>query len=202
MTVDLGPAAEQTAAVVRGVGDDQLDLPTPCSAYTVADLLDHVGGLSLAFAAAATKVVDDDLTGAPPQGDGSRLGEDWRTRIPPDVLAVAEAWRDPEAWSGMTRAGAVDLPGEVAGVVALNELVVHGWDLARATGQRYECDHATLEACHGFVMMFSGPGSEDQRGDAFGPVVDVPEDAPLLDQVIGLNGRDPAWPAVSGGTAG
>jgi uncharacterized protein (TIGR03086 family) len=202
VTVDLTPAAEQTVAVVRDVRDDQLALPTPCPAYNVADLLDHVGGLSLAFAAAAAKAVDDDITARPPQPDGSRLGDDWRTRIPQDVFAVAEAWRDPEAWSGMTRAGGVDLPGEVAGVVALNELVVHGWDLARATGQPYECDQATLEACHGFVSQFSGPGSEEQREGLFGPVVDVPAHAPLLDQVIGLSGRDPRWPAVNGGTAG
>jgi uncharacterized protein (TIGR03086 family) len=198
VTVDLGTAAEQTAAVVRGVGDDQLSSPTPCPAYNVADLLDHIGGLSVAFAAAANKALDDDVTGTPPQPDGSHLGDDWRTRIPRDVFAVAEAWRDPEAWTGMTQAGGVDLPGEVAGVVALNELVVHGWDLARATGQRYECDQATLEACHGFVSSFSGPGSEDARSGLFGPVVDVPADALLLDQVIGLSGRDPEWSAPPG----
>ncbi len=38
----------------------------------------------------------------------------------------------------MTKAGGVDLPGEVAGLVALDELVVHGWDVARATGQAYD----------------------------------------------------------------
>jgi uncharacterized protein (TIGR03086 family) len=198
MTVDLGAAAEQTAAVVQGVRDDQLASPTPCPAYTVADLLDHIGGLSVAFRAAANKALDDDVTGTPPQPDGARLGDDWRTRIPQDVFAVAEAWRDPEAWTGMTQAGGVDLPGEVAGVVALNELVVHGWDLARATGQPYEGDQATLEACHGFVSIFSGPGSEEQRGGLFGPVVDVPADAPLLDQVIGLSGRNPEWTAPPG----
>jgi uncharacterized protein (TIGR03086 family) len=201
VTVDLGPAAEQTAAVVRGVRDDQLGLPTPCPAYTVADLLDHVGGLSLAFTAAAAKDFDD-ITAAPPQPDGSRLSADWRTRIPQDVLALAEAWRDPEAWTGMTRAGGVNLPGEVAGVVALDELVLHGWDLARATGQRYECEQGTLEACHGFVAQFSGPGMEEQRRGLFGPEVEVPADAPLLDRVVGLSGRDPRWPEVSGETAG
>jgi uncharacterized protein (TIGR03086 family) len=202
MTVDLGPAARQTAAVVRGIHDDQLEGPTPCTAYTVGDLVEHVGGMSLAFTAAAAKDIDTALAGQGPSGDASRLGEDWRERIPSDVVALAEAWRDPAAWTGMTRAGAVELPGEVAGVVALNELVVHGWDLARASGQRYECDEPILEACHAFVMQFSGPGSEAARGDAFGPVVDVPADAPLLDRVIGLNGRDPRWSAVSDGTAG
>ena len=76
---------------------------------------------------------------------------------------MAEAWRAPEAWEGMTRAGGIDLPGEVAGLVALDELVVHGWDVARASGQDFTCDEASLEAVHGFVSQFSGPGQEAAR---------------------------------------
>jgi uncharacterized protein (TIGR03086 family) len=81
----------------------------------------------------------------------------------------------------------------VAGLVALDELVIHGWDVARASGQTYDCDPQVLEAVHGFVAQFSGPGQEAERSGLFGPVVDVPGDAPLLDRVIGLTGRDPAW---------
>ena len=57
MTIDLKPAVERTTDVVRSVRDDQLGAPTPCPAYTLGDLLDHVGGLSFAFTAAATKDV-------------------------------------------------------------------------------------------------------------------------------------------------
>ena len=93
----------------------------------------------------------------------------------------------------MTRAGGIDLPGEVAALVALDELVIHGWDVARASGQPYECDEASLEAVQGFVAQFSGPGQEASRQGLFGPVVDVPADASLLDRVIGMTGRDPGW---------
>ena len=141
MTIDLKPAVERTADVVRGVRDDQLEGRTPCPAYTVGDLLDHVGGLSFAFTAAATKDVAETGDQAP-SADASRLGDDWRTRIPADLAALADAWRDPEAWTGMTKAGGVDLPGEVAGLVALNEVVIHGWDVARASGQPYDPDTA------------------------------------------------------------
>jgi uncharacterized protein (TIGR03086 family) len=85
------------------------------------------------------------------------------------------------------------MPGAVAGVVALDELIVHGWDLARATSQPFECDAASVEACLDVVEQFSGPGSEEVRGTAFGPVVAVPADAPALDRLIGLTGRDPGW---------
>ena len=53
--VDLGPAAQRLADLVTRVGDDALGLPTPCPAYTLGDLIDHVGGLALAFTAAANK---------------------------------------------------------------------------------------------------------------------------------------------------
>jgi uncharacterized protein (TIGR03086 family) len=194
MLPDLEPAARRMADLISGVAQDSLDAPTPCPKYTLGDLVDHVGGLSLAFTAAATKAVAGDRAPGP-SGEASRLGDDWRTRIPRDLLGLAEAWRDPAAWSGFTQAGGVDLPGEIAGLVALDELVIHGWDVARASGQAYECDPSTLEAVYEFVAPMSVPGQEEQR--IFGPVVDVPGDAPLLDRLIGLTGRNPAWPTGS-----
>jgi uncharacterized protein (TIGR03086 family) len=71
--------------------------------------------------------------------------------------------------------------------------VIHGWDVARASGQPYDCDPELLNAVHGFVPQFAGPEQEPARKGLFGPVVAVPDDAPLLDRVIGLAGRDPAW---------
>src|SRR5207248_426338 len=133
------------AELVAGAPDEILTAPTPCPDYRLGDLIDHVGGLALAFTAAAEKDAGD-ATSQAPSGDASRLGDDWRTRIPRDLGRLAEAWRDPEAWTGMTKAGGVELPGEVAGVVALDELVVHGWDVARASGQPYDPDPDLVEA--------------------------------------------------------
>jgi uncharacterized protein (TIGR03086 family) len=65
---------------------------------------------------------------------GSRLGPGWRTRISDRLAHLASAWQDEAAWAGLTRAGGLDLPGEVAGHVAINEVVVHGWDIARSDG--------------------------------------------------------------------
>jgi uncharacterized protein (TIGR03086 family) len=191
-TLDLGPAATRMAALIRNISDDRLAGLTPCAEYSLGDLVDHVGEFALAFAAAARKDVANSGTQGP-SPDASHLVDDWRTRIPADLDALAEAWREPEAWTGMTQAGGIDLPGEVAGIVALDELVLHGWDVARASDQPYECDPESLEAVQGFVEQFSAPGAD--RGGLFGPVVDVPDDAPRLDRVIGLAGRDPNWSA-------
>ena len=190
--LDLAPAAKRMAALVGGVSDNQLGGVTPCPAYTLGDLLDHVGGLSVAFTAAARKA---ELPGGSqgPSGDASRLEEGWRDRIARDLDALAAAWTEPQAWTGTAVAGGVEMPAEVAALVALDELVVHGWDVARASGQPYDVDPVSLDAVHGFVAQFSGPGQEESRAGLFGPVVPVPDDAPLLDRVVGMAGRDPSW---------
>lgn len=192
--LDLGPAAWQMAALIGSTPDAMLGAPTPCPAYTLGDLIDHVGGLSLAFTAAATKADLDGAGSAAAAGDASRLATDWRTAIPRAVNAMADAWRDPGAWDGMTRAGGIDLPGEVGGLVALDELVLHGWDIARSLGRPYVVDDTTLAAVHGFVSQFAAdPAAEADDTGLFGPAVEVAADAPLLHRVVGLAGRDPAW---------
>lgn len=104
-------------------------------------------------------------------------------------------WSDPEAWSGMTQAGPVEIPGDVAGLVAAMELVVHGWDVGRASGQAFEVDDVTLHAVRDFVSQVSGPDDAESRGDAFGRTIEPPPGAALLDQVVALSGRRPDWTA-------
>ncbi|HEX9040434.1 MAG TPA: TIGR03086 family metal-binding protein [Trebonia sp.] len=190
MHLDLTPATETLARVVTDIGDDQLGAPTPCHGMTVADVLDHVDGLCLAFTAAAAK--DRDAGRQAPVPDGSRLGTDWRARIPGRLAHLAAAWRDDSAWAGMTRAGGIDMPGEIAGTVAIDEVVVHGWDVAVATGRDYSCDEGLLQAAYGFAQAVVARDPHGTPG-LFGPPVTVPDDAPLLDRLLGLTGRDPAW---------
>lgn len=190
MHLDLTPATETLAGVVSGIGDHQLGAPTPCAGVTVADLLDHVDGLALAFTAAAAK--DLAAGGRPPSADGSRLGTDWRARIPGRLAGLAAAWRGDAAWAGMTRVGGVDLPGEIAATVAIDEVVVHGWDLAVATGLSFACDETMLSVAYGFAQAAVARDPGGSPG-LFGPPVAVPDDAELLDRLLGLTGRDPAW---------
>ena len=186
---DLAPATQLTASVVSAVGDDALDRPTPCPDYSVRDILAHIDGLSLAFAGAAAKQFSV-LTNTAPQSRQLVLADGWRERIPAQLEALAVAWSDPSAWDGMTRAGGIDLPGEVAGLVALDEVVLHGWDLAKGTGQAYQPDAATAAVMTGFL-------TETRKGEVpvsvFGPVVEIGDEAQTFDHALGLAGRDPGW---------
>lgn len=195
--VDLGPAARQLAELVAHVTDAELDRPTPCPAYTVGDLIDHAGGLALAFAAAARKDFGPHTEHAG-AGDASRLEPGWRERIPRDLAALAADWAGPGAWTGMTRIAGGDAPAEVVGLTAADELVVHGWDLACATGQPYTGDPAALEAARQFLGMFASPDAPAGPDVPFGPARPVAGDAPPLHQVLALAGRDPFWPGPSG----
>ena len=186
---DLQAAARLTASIVTGVGDEQLDNPTPNTERTVKELLIHIDGLSLAFAAAAAKDFGP-LTDTNPEESDANLADGWRTRVPAQLAALGEAWSDPSAWEAMTRAGGIDLPGEVAGLVALDEVVIHGWDLAVATGQPYEPDDASAAVVHGFLVESR---KEPVDSGLFGPVVPVDDDAPTFDRALGLSGRDPGW---------
>ncbi|NUU24148.1 MAG: TIGR03086 family protein [Streptomycetaceae bacterium] len=189
---DFGPAVALVADLAARVRDDQLDDPTPCEKYRVRNILGHVVGLSAAFRDAARKDLGPS-TGTDPGSFTPDVGDDWRTELPVRLRELADAWRDPAAWEGMTQAGGVTFPAAIAGRVALNEGVVHGWDLARATGQDYPADPASLESCHALLAP-SADADAETRGP-FGPVVAVPSDAPLLDRVIGLAGREPSWSA-------
>ena len=86
--------------------------------------------------------------------------------------------------------GGQTMPAPVTAVVANNELVMHGWDLARATGQEFAVAPANLEAS--WQMVLNTPEDPAARQGLFGPVIPQPDDAPLLDRTLGRAGRDPA----------
>ncbi|RFU39742.1 TIGR03086 family protein [Actinomadura logoneensis] len=189
---DFEPAAHRLAGVLAGIPGDGLEAPTPCADLSVAALLDHVNGLTRAFGEVARKTRE---TGSrPPRPDAANLPADWRERIDRQLKDLVEAWREPSAWEGMGEAGGVTLPAPVLARVALDELVLHGWDLARATGQSYDVPAEEAEIC--LALFASLPGQEDgprPPDAAFGPPVPVPDDAPALDRLVARSGRNPSW---------
>ena len=186
MTQDLHPSARRMADLVRAVPDSALGDPTPCAEYTVGDLLDHISGFAVGIAAAARK--DEQGMKPPEPGRAANLGDGWRDRIAAELRSLALAWDDPAAYQGMT-GGPLDMPGEVAATVAVEELCVHGWDLARSTGQPFEATDAELDVVDRFFGLFGDQG----RGGAYGPALEGGDTR--LDRALAFSGRDPAWSA-------
>ncbi|MEV8125742.1 TIGR03086 family metal-binding protein [Streptomyces sp. NPDC085944] len=189
-TLDLGPQTRILARLADGVREDRLADPTPCPDLAVRNLLGHLTGLAVAFRDAARKDLGP-TTDTSPEASVPDIGPGWREELAKVLGELADAWREPDAWTGTTRAGGIDLPGAVAGAVVADELVIHGWDLARATGQEYAPDPAALRAAYGLLAAAAEESDRDQG--MFGPVVAVPADAPLLERAVGLSGRDPGW---------
>ena len=179
---DLDPAANELSRLVSGVRDAQLDDPTPCSEWTVRNLLTHVHQFAAVFTSNARKEQT-----RPPEG----LVDDWRVAIPAQLDALARAWSEEAAWRGRVSAGGVEMAAQDNAVVAVEELVVHGWDLARATGQDLRVDDARLDRVDAFLELFTEqlPAGEGP----FGPAVDVPEPATRLERTLARTGRHPGW---------
>jgi uncharacterized protein (TIGR03086 family) len=179
---DLGFAAEEMSRLVSGVRDDQLDAPTPCSDWTVADLLAHIHQFATVFTQNARKEQSrppDDLVG------------DWRLAIPDQLEELARAWRVESAWHGRVSAGGVEMDAPDNAVVAIEELTVHGWDLARATSQDLRVDDARLDQVDRFFELFGEQIFADER--PFDSKEGVPDHVMRLERTISRTGRDPSW---------
>lgn len=100
-------------------------------------------------------------------------------------------WAPSLAGAGSKEAVPPPTPAAMIGGMVCGELVVHGWDLARATDQKPGWDEEVLELLHRELLATAEHGR--QLG-VYGPEVAVPASASTLDRVLGLTGRDPAWP--------
>ncbi|SDK20289.1 TIGR03086 family metal-binding protein [Streptomyces indicus] len=177
-------AAERAGAVLDGIDDSRLGAPTPCAEYDVRGLVNHLLHVVVQFQALAAKQPSDFSTTPDYVADDP----DWRGRFAKEAARLADAWSAPGALEGTT--GLMDMPATTVSRMALGDLVVHAWDLARATGQSYEPDPEVLADITP-VWAELVPGG--RKMGAFGDPVDVPADASPLDALLAMCGRDPRW---------
>lgn len=183
MTFDLRAAVEPVAAVAGGVSAEHFGRPTPNPDWPVGVLVVHLLTLTDAFTDGARKVPRHDTP--EPTGD---VPDGWQDLLRFRLDGLVEAWRDPAAWAGEATVGGVPLPAGLTAAVVTDELVVHGWDLARATGQPYEPDPGMVAAALGFAEQFA-----DLEGGPFGPSLPVPAGCGDLERLLRRTGRDPGW---------
>jgi uncharacterized protein (TIGR03086 family) len=163
--------------VVAGISPGQLDAPTPCSDFTVTGVLEHMIGGATAFAPA--------FRGQPaplPTAEGD-VTERWR-RAMTDLL---DAVHSPGALERTIASPFGELPGsQFARYVAFDGLV-HGWDLATATGQPYAPADDLVAAVDGYARGLLVPQMRD--GDTFALESEVSPGASRMEQLVAFSGR-------------
>ena len=173
-----------TGRIVVGVVPEHLRLPTPCRDWDVRLLLNHIIGGNYMFAevaaggrADATGDMDDHTLPDP------------GTNYVASAEAVLAAWAVPGAMERRCHMPFGDIPAPAAVSIHFLDIVVHGWDLARATGQdtTIEADLAAeaLDISHGLLSP------ELRETGVFGPEVPISEDNPLHDRLAAFMGRRP-----------
>ncbi|MEU7531859.1 TIGR03086 family metal-binding protein [Saccharothrix sp. NPDC042600] len=181
-------AAGTLLEIVDGVGPDQWGSATPCSEYDVKGLAHHLLFWGPSLVGAGRKEAVPPPAAAEPDVEPVA---DWPTALKEHVARTVEAWSEPDAWTGVTHMGGpMELPADLVGGMVVGEFVVHGWDLARATGQTPEWDAKLLD-----YLLVEVEKSARQGRDMgiYGPEVEVPDTAPTLHRVLALTGRDPHW---------
>src|SRR3954463_15853871 len=185
MTVEMFERAiASTKTVLANVEPDQLDDTTPCQSWKVRDLINHFVGGTYFFAAVAK-------TGEPPAGDGGDRDfteGDINATYSAGAAEAVGAFKAPGAMEKTMKLPFGEMPGSAFVMIAASDEFTHGWDLARATGQpTADLDPELAEQ----LLAFAQNAIPDQFRGAdttapFGPVVDVPADAPPADRLAGF----------------
>jgi uncharacterized protein (TIGR03086 family) len=184
----MDPKTQATTAVhlltplVEGTREDQLDEPTPCSEWKVRDLLNHVIGGGHMFAAG--------LRGEPVgAGSDDLVGDDHRASWADTDNSFTTALAGTDDLDQMVTLPFGTMPAVVALQLAAGDLLVHSWDLARATGQSFDPPVEFVESSYAF---FKEVVNDDLRAAGmFGPPVQVADDADPLSKLLGHAGRQP-----------
>lgn len=165
-------SADSFEATLAQVGDDQWEAPTGCGDWTVRDLVDHTlfwqSNLAATVGASATP-------------------EDGWEHI---KAAIATALQDPSVLEGDLEAGPMKgMPRHMALGFATADVLLHGWDLARAIGADDTLPAEAVEAVH--LGMSRAPEAIVRSPQVFGAAVEVPDDASPQDKLLGFAGRQP-----------
>ncbi|MFF3325512.1 TIGR03086 family metal-binding protein [Streptomyces sp. NPDC002889] len=183
----LTACAAEAARIAGGVGAEQLCAPTPCKEWDVRALVNHLvlyssHGLEHR---ALRKPLPDALVARDFTAEA-----DWAARYAARLDRALAAWSDPAVWEGEVDLGFTTMPAPRIASLITKELAVHGWDLARATGQ----EHRIPEAAGALILAVVEEHADVyRRYDGFAAPVAVPAPASAFERALATSGRDPGW---------
>jgi uncharacterized protein (TIGR03086 family) len=162
-------------AVLWPLTEDDLSRPSPCTEYTVGEVGQHVVRSMVLLASVA---------GDPAAGAAAGSLEE---QVAVTTEAALAAWRR-RGLDGTVAVGRSTLPATLAVEIIPMELLVHGWDVARATGQQIDVPPEVADHILGRARELV---TEDKRGRSFAAEVPAGPQASALQRLIAFTGRVP-----------
>src|ERR1700719_3579344 len=186
----MAAAATETARVVADAAktaQTAKTAKTPCPDWDLRTLLNHTI-LWTSYSAerraygesVAEELMSKDFTAEPGYAQAYQV----------QIDKAVDAWSKPEAWAGDRNVMGAATPAADIAAMLIMEMVLHGWDVAKATGQDYRCDDAVAR---NVLETVQAQGEMFRQYQGFAAVVPVPDDATAFDRALALSGRDPGW---------
>lgn len=168
-------------ALVDRIDPARLNDPTPCAEFTVHDVLDHMIVLGGSFAywfrgEEAPEIKAPPVYGRVPAAEFRTAMED-----------LLDAVKSPGATERVISAPVGEMPGEVFARFVAFDGLIHGWDLATATGMSFALPGCVIDAVDQFAREALGPEMRD--GDTFKDATVAPDDASQLEYLAAFSGR-------------
>ncbi|MEV3854828.1 TIGR03086 family metal-binding protein [Streptomyces sp. NPDC050095] len=181
----LVEAAAEAARVASGVGPDLLDRPSRCGDWDVRTLVNHWVAYSSHGMEhrALREPLPEELAGRDFTAD-----DKWAARYADQLDRAVAAWSAPEAWEGEVDLGFAQQPAPEVATLLWAELVLHGWDVAHATGQEF---HVSDGAAALLRHVVDKNAAMYRQYEGFADAVEVGETATVYERVLAASGRDP-----------
>lgn len=185
-------SVELTIEAVQSIAPHQLTKPTPCAAWNLAELLDHMTVQNQGFAgAAAGHGANPSLWKTGTQRDDPIAGYLTSATTVADALAEPGVMDKPFALPELSRDQA--FTGKQAITMHTIDSLLHAWDVARSIGQNIEPDPALTEFAITVGEQIPDDAERDKPGAHFGSRVAVPAESTVLGHALALFGRSPDW---------
>lgn len=176
---------DETTKVVNHVSPGQLGNPTPCTEWTVRDILNHITGGATMFAISAEQgSVPDEVIGQLMGGDN--IGDDPQAAWAKAADRAMAAFRTPGVLDKMVKLPFGEMPAGIALNIAIFDVLTHAVDIARSTEQTVD-ETELVETALGLGRQMVGP--ELRQPGVFDAEQPVADDAPPADRLLAFAGR-------------
>ena len=185
-TERLDAALAQTRHVVAGVTPDQYEDPTPCTEWDVRALLNHLLGVMTMWAGLPAGNADMAALA------GDHVGDEVLATYDALAREIMTAWSAPGVVENPVQFPGSEMPGDYAARMLSGDVVIHGWDLARATDQAVDWNQELAVDALAWHVEAVRRFPPELRAKSFGHEVPCPPDADAMSRLVAFVGRQPS----------